>query len=79
MTPAQAAIKWHVQQDVSACFGVDTLDQLAEDLAVVPGLMDLPPVVAAKPAKQLLKLYPVFSMNMPGVMACGWPCERRGH
>ena len=67
MSPAQAAIKWHIQQDVAACFGVDTLEHIIEDFKV-PSMMDLPPVVCEPPAKPLLKLYPMFSMNMPGTM-----------
>ena len=31
MSPAQAAIKWNVQQGVSACFGVDTLAHIDEN------------------------------------------------
>ena len=31
-------------------------------------MIDLPPVVAPPPARPLMKLYPMFSMNMPGMM-----------
>ena len=34
MTPAQAALKWHVQQGVTPCFGNDTLAHIEENLQV---------------------------------------------
>lgn len=69
MTPAQAALLWHTQQGVIPCFGNDTLAHIDENLkAQTAELMGLPPVVAPTPARNLLKLYPTMSMNMPGMM-----------
>ena len=66
MSPAQAAIKWHLQDDVSACFGVDTLEHIEQNFKV-PSLVGLPPVVHDAPGKPLMKLYPMMSMNLPGI------------
>ena len=69
MTPAQAALKWHVQQGVVPCFGHDTLAHIDDNFKVqTPEFMALPPVVAPKPARNVLKLLPMFEMNMPGTM-----------
>ena len=66
MTPAQAALKWHIQQGVTPCFGHDTLAHIEENFQVqTPEFMSLPPVVAPKPARNLLKLYPWMAMNQP--------------
>ena len=65
----QAALKWNIQQGVSACFGVDTLAHMNENFKMqTQPMIDLPPVVAPPPARPLMKLYPMFSMNMPGMM-----------
>ena len=70
MTPAQAALRWHIQQGVTPCFGNDTLAHIDENFkAQTAELMGLPPVVAPKPARNNLKLYPMMAMNMPG-MTC---------
>lgn len=69
MSPAQAALKWHIQQGVVPCFGHDTLKHIDENFKVqTPEFMALPPVVAPKPVRNYLKLLPMFEMNMPGVM-----------
>merc|ERR1740130_112651 len=70
MTPAQAALRWHIQQGVTPCFGNDTLAHIDENFkAQTAELMGLPPVVAPKPARNHLKLYPMMAMSMPG-MTC---------
>ena len=69
MTPAQAALKWHVQQGVVPCFGNDTLAHIEENMKVQTAeLMALPPTVAPKPARNVLKLLAMMEMQMPGVM-----------
>ena len=70
MTPAQAGLKWHVQQGVTPCFGNDSLEHIAENMHVqTEAFMALPDVVAPKPARHLMKLYPMTEMNCPG-MCC---------
>ena len=69
MTPAQAGLKWHIQQGVVPCFGHDTLAQMEENFKVqTADFMALPPVAATKPARNVLKLLPMMEMNMPGMM-----------
>ena len=79
MTPAQAALKWHIQQGVTPCFGNDTLDHITENMkAQTPQIMELPPVVAPIPARNLLKLYPMMAMNMPDMICKDGTREDKG-
>lgn len=70
MTPAQAAIKFNVDRNVCALFGVDNKDQIVENFKVQTEerFRHLPPVNAAPPAKSLLKMYPMWNLNNPGMM-----------
>ena len=79
MTPAQAALKWHIQQGVTPCFGNDTLAHIEENMkAQTEEIMAAPPVEAPVPARNLLKLYPMMSMNMPEMTCKDGTWEDKG-
>ena len=48
----------------------DSLEHIKENFETLEVLKkDLPPVVSPPPAKSLLKLYPMFAMNSPGMVS----------